>query len=353
MPIDAAALINNATGLTLLFVLLSLIAFWLSTQQSGLLIRLPIWIAGLGLLALAVFQAVQIDGLQKPIMDAAKAAQEGNVEGYKEQFGAIVQTLSANIVTTKRYVTPLLLLMIAFGAILGVFAFLALTPGQFLERVFVRPLAIGLLGATVGAGLALVIVAISFGGPVDLRQYAGVGAKELVHDGDTFWLGDVSVRLLDVDAPELKQTCWRGTQKSDCGIAARDQLAAFIDGKIVSCTPKTNAEGRTRESFGRPLVTCKVFDENGGAAQDLGELMVSTGFALPYAYGAGATTAYAQAGAIAAANKAGLLGACVLKPDVWRDNDKAKFDFQSSGTVPADASLVAGDCANQPKTPAT
>ena len=230
--------INDVASLTLLFVLLSLVAFWLSTQQSSLLIRLPIWIAGAGLLALAAFQALQMGG-QDVIKHAAEDALANRIT---PQYGVLFQTLSANIDTTRRYVAPLLDLMVVFGAVLGVFALLALTPGEFLERVFVRPLAIGLLGATIGAGLALVVVAISFGGPVDLHQYAGIGAKKYVHDGDTFSLGDASLRLVDMDTPELKQTCWRGAQATNCGEAARDQLASFIDGKIVSCTPKMNAE---------------------------------------------------------------------------------------------------------------
>ncbi len=349
MPIDAAALINNATGLTLLFVLLSLVAFWLSTQQSGLLIRLPIWIAGVGLLALAAFQAAQIGDLQKPLGDAVKAAQEGDAGDYKGQFGVIVQTLSANIATTKRYVAPLLVMMIAFGAILGVFSFLALTPGQFLERVFVRPLAIGLLGATIGAGLALVIVAISFGGPVDLKRYVGLGATELVHDGDTFWLGDVSVRLVGIDAPELAQTCWRGTAVTNCGTEARDHLAALVHDRIVSCAPLQNADGRTRESFGRPLVKCSIADAGPNAGRDLGELMVEGGYAAPYTYQNNAANPYAAQETMARTARAGLQATCMLRPDVWRDDKAAQFAFKSTGTIPTDLAQTFGDCANQPR----
>ena len=345
--------INDVASLTLLFVILSLLAFWLSTQQSSLLIRLPIWIAGAGLLALAALQAWQIAGQDVVTGAARQIAEDAAQNKITPQFGVIFQTLSANIDTTRRYVLPLLDLMVLFGAILGVFAFLALTPGEFLERVFVRPLAIGLLGATVGAGLALVVVAISFGGPVELHQYAGMGAAKYVHDGDTFSLGDASLRLVDMDAPELKQVCWRGAESARCGEAARDQLARFIDGKIVSCTPKTNAEGKTRESFGRPLVTCKVLDPDTGQGQDLAALMVSSGYALPYAYKNNAPNPYAQSAAIAAQNRTGLLAWCVLRPDVWRDNpNNAQFNFKTSGAVPADANATVGDCGKQPRSPA-
>lgn len=344
--------INDVASLTLLFVILSLVAFWLSTQQSSLFIRLPIWIAGAGLLALAALQAWQIAGQDVVVGAAKRLADELSQNKVTPQFGVLFQTLSANVDTTRRYVLPLLDLMVAFGAILGVFAFLALTPGEFLERVFVRPLAIGLLGATVGAGLALVVVAISFGGPVELRQYAGMGAARYVHDGDTFSLGDVSVRLVDMDAPELKQVCWQGAQSARCGEAARDQLGRLIDGKILSCTPKTNAEGKTRESFGRPLVTCKVLDPATGLGQDLGAQMVATGFALPYAYKNGAPNPYAQTAAIALQNKVGLMTWCVLRPDIWRDDSKAQANFKGSGTVPADPAATAGDCSKQPRTPA-
>jgi endonuclease YncB( thermonuclease family) len=338
--------LNDAAGLTLLFVLLSLVAFWLSTQQSGLLIRLPIWIAGAGLLALAAFQALQIGG-----QDALKrVAEDVWATRITPEYGVLFQTLSANLETTRRYVAPLLDLMIVFGAILGVFAFLALTPGDFLERVFVRPLAIGLLGATIGAALALAAVAISFGGPVKLRQYAGMGEADRVYDGDTFWLGDVSLRLLNIDAPELKQKCGQGVPDIQCGEASKSKLAEIIDGKVISCVPQTNADGRTRESFGRPLVTCTVLD--GGPGHDVGQLMVASGYAAPYAYKTGKVSPYAADEAAARASRLGLWSTCTLRPDVWRESSKARFAFISSGTIPADPGATFGDCAKQPRTPA-
>ena len=336
-------------GLTLLFVLLALVAFWLSTQQSGLAIRAPIWVAGAGLLALAAWEALQMGG-QGSVLQASR---DFWANRFTPQNGILFQTLSANIDTTRRYVVPLLDLMVVFGAVLGVFAFLALTPGEFLERVFVRPLAIGLLGATIGAGLALVVVSISFGGQVDLRRYAGIGARTYVHDGDTFSLGDVSLRLVDMDAPELRQTCGQGIPKTPCGEAARDTLAEIIDGKILSCTPMTNADGQTRESFGRPLVTCKVLDDEQGPARDLGDLMISAGYATPYAYRNSTVPGpYAGAAAAASAGKAGLWATCTLKPEVWRDDAKARFAFISSGTIPADPAKSMGDCSGQPRAPA-
>lgn len=266
----------------LLLVLLAILTFWMSTQQSALYLRLPIWLAGAGLLLLACYFALQAGGHDAVL--AALGDAWGNREDPTE--GVLFQALADNApATIKRYVTPLLDLLILLGAVLGVMAFLALTPGDFLERAFVRPLALALIGAVGGATAALAIVSISLGGPLKLDRYVGWGDPESpqqVYDGDTFSVGDVSVRLVDVDAPERNQICrTSGAVPSKCGEEARRALADIIANAIVDCKPHQNIKGRTKTSFGRVLVACEARSER--RTVNVGEEMIRLGMAVPYA----------------------------------------------------------------------
>lgn len=343
-PIARKDLGDDMAGQVLVFVVLSLMAFLASTQQSSFLLRMPIWIAGVGFLGLAVLLALPLEG-HDAVFAAVRDAWSTKDDPTE---GVLFRAFSKNAGSVQRYITPLLDLLIVFGAMLGALAFLALTPGEFLERAFVRPLALGLIGATAGAAAALCIVAVSLGGPVKQSQFVGLGDPAKVYDGDTFWLGDVSVRLLDVDAPELRQTCRTGDAPPvDCGRFAREALGAFIAGKIVSCVAKENRKGVRVESYSRPLVQCEVID--GTLRTDLGEWLVRSGYAAAYAYDDGGGGRYAALEANAAAQRVGLLGQCSLHPKVWRSDSGARQRFVRTGAVPAGAGMTIGDCSRQPK----
>lgn len=319
------------------FLVCAVLAFWLSTQQSGLLVRLPIWLAGLGFMVIAGFIVTQIGG--RDVVREAFLDLLANRDDPTE--GILFSALVSNAPTVQRYVAPLLNLLLFFSGILAILALVALTPGEAVERI-TRPLAIGMIGAVAGAGVALAMVAIAFGGPVELEQYVGRGDAGQVSDGDTFFVGDVSVRLLDVDAPELRQTCRpRAGTPVPCGELAKAQLARLIDKRIISCTPQDNTAGATARSYGRPLVRCIVRDDD-GRDFDLARRMVETGFAVPSPATERGPSAYTGEGVIAQSIKSGLLQYCWLKPDAWRNDGAARNAFEK-GENPAN--LTAGDCA--------
>jgi endonuclease YncB( thermonuclease family) len=100
------------------------------------------------------------------------------------------------------------------------------------------------------------------------------GATVRVIDGDTIALGDTTVRLAGIDAPESGQPCGDGPR--DCGAAARKALQDLIAGRPVTCRQAGNAE-----SWGRPVAFCTA----GGG--DLSEAMIAGGmavFAAKYAH---------------------------------------------------------------------
>jgi endonuclease YncB( thermonuclease family) len=96
-----------------------------------------------------------------------------------------------------------------------------------------------------------------------------VAGQARVSDGDSLRLGDVRIRLLGLDAPELAQDCDAADGRSwPCGRAARDRLAVLLAAGAVDCRPEDT------DQYGRLLATCTV------AGQDLGAVMVSEGLAI-------------------------------------------------------------------------
>ena len=88
-------------------------------------------------------------------------------------------------------------------------------------------------------------------------------------DGDSFRLGDDRVRLLGLDAPELRQNCTDADGRTwSCGRAARDRMAALLAAGIADCRPEDI------DQYDRLLATCMV------AGRDLGATMVAEGLAV-------------------------------------------------------------------------
>ena len=104
--------------------------------------------------------------------------------------------------------------------------------------------------------------------PALVQVYEG---DALVIDGDTLELGSVRIRLFAIDAPELGQTCLRDEVQWRCGDEARAILAAFVDGKRLTC------EERHRDQWNRVVARCEA------DGLDLSEAMVRGGLAIALA----------------------------------------------------------------------
>jgi endonuclease YncB( thermonuclease family) len=92
-----------------------------------------------------------------------------------------------------------------------------------------------------------------------------------VVDGDTLTIGTTRIRLEGIDAPETDQICLNANGvRWTCGIDAREQLAAHIGGRAVSCVSTGT------DVYKRSLATCFL------AGEDLNAWMVQQGWALAY-----------------------------------------------------------------------
>jgi endonuclease YncB( thermonuclease family) len=160
--------------------------------------------------------------------------------------------------------------------------------------------------------------------PADAADVTGIPR---IVDGDTLVIGATKVRLEGIDAPETDQVCLNAQALHwSCGIDARDQLAAHIAGRKISCTP-----GGV-DAYRRTLAICTL------AGEDLNAWMVQQGWALAYVQ---YSSAYRQAEDEARTNQRGLWQGAFIAPWDWRHrNNKTVILGALSVPVNAQAMLL-------------
>jgi len=99
---------------------------------------------------------------------------------------------------------------------------------------------------------------------------ADITGPARVVDGDTLHVRSIRIRLVDIDAPERRQTCWRASGEFRCGLRATAVLRAIVGGRDVRCVEK----GRDR--YRRVLAVCYA------GKVDIGGELVRRGWALTY-----------------------------------------------------------------------
>ena len=153
----------------------------------------------------------------------------------------------------------------------------------------------GRLIFVLGASMALI-------GPAVAETIAGQAS---VIDGDTLEIRGERIRLLDVDAPESKQTCVRpdGTEWR-CGQQVALKLSGWIGERVVRC------DVDRKDPSGQWLGHCQA----GG--EDIARWLVSRGWAVPYR--ACKCEAVREASSLAEAIDAGIWSGSFEMPWDWR-----------------------------------
>lgn len=181
----------------------------------------------------------------------------------------------------------------------------------------------GPLTALLAGGAAVLVAA---GGYLGLQKL-GVGAslprlsmisapdvqgRATVLSGDTVRLGDKTIKLTGIEAPDKAQSCSRsGNRRWKCGEAATDALRDKIRSRSVTCQPEGSDAG------GRISARCTAGGEDVAAA------MVREG----YAFSSGGLFArYGSQESEARQKKAGLWAGEAERPADWRARrwDEAK-----------------------------
>jgi endonuclease YncB( thermonuclease family) len=179
-------------------------------------------------------------------------------------------------------------------------------------------------------GLVLLLLPIS-------AQAADVSGPAKVRDGDKVQVGTSRIRLSGIDAPSLDQLCLSPKgERWTCGIAARDALIRYTEGKPWSCSTTG-----TPDRSGRSLGKCEV----GG--EDIQQWMVKNGWALAYTR---QSRAYEPDEQGARAAKAGLWGGAFIAPWDWRVRNK-KTTVMGATKPPDSANAILLASASGPVAP--
>lgn len=255
----------------------ALALFLLSTKQWRLWKRALIWAVGVGLLAVAVW--VGYSNAPPGMSAALQALREPGATNF------VVSAYLRNGAGFLEFSWPLIGAFAVLTMALAALALLAFTPGERLERG-IRPAKLLLAGAIVGCAMAFFVVAVGFGGGIERRAYFDYieNVEDVVYDGDTIQIGETSLRLFGLDAPELEQPCFDENENEQaCGEFARKKLVGLLGRSLIYCTVierERDGEASIVETFGRPLATCLSLKD--GESYDVAEFMISTGLAVAY-----------------------------------------------------------------------
>jgi len=149
----------------------------------------------------------------------------------------------------------------------------------------------------------LIAVAIVFLDSLSSHELSG---KPYVVDGDSLVLNQKKLRLVGIDAPELRQLCWRNRKTWPCGVESRGALRKLVNRGGVTC--KTDGV----DKYDRWLVECVVGDVSINAE------MVKQGWAVAY----GRYAAFEKAPRM---NKQGIWTGKFDLPQEWREAQRGSL----------------------------
>lgn len=135
----------------------------------------------------------------------------------------------------------------------------------------------GYIGEMIGKGedthvrlqfLLVTIALMAITAPARAEEFVG---RASIIDADTIDIHGERIRILDIDAPESRQSCTdSGGQSWRCGQKAALALADWIAQQTVRCS------STKLDRYGRHLGHCSV------ASIDVAEWLADNGWAVPY-----------------------------------------------------------------------
>ena len=156
--------------------------------------------------------------------------------------------------------------------------------------------------------IALSLLALSFPAWPSPAQAADITGTAKVRDGDSVLIGNTRIRLGGIDAPSVDQLCLNNKgERWTCGVAARDELAKYTEGKTWVC------HARSIDRRGRTVARCEV----GG--EDIQKWLARSGWALAYTR---LSHDYDSDEAAAREAKAGMWQGAFIAPWDWRVRNK-------------------------------
>jgi endonuclease YncB( thermonuclease family) len=175
--------------------------------------------------------------------------------------------------------------------------------------------------------LLVLLVATSGAMPQSIYGLAVAG------DGDSLGIGENTIRLHGIDAPEIDQSCTRDGRAWACGQEAADQLRRLVRGRELRCDPVST------DQYGRTLARCY----QGGV--DINRIMVESGYAVAYRR---YSSEYVAVEEQAKAAKRGIWAGTFELPSVYRQEARrgasARAIRPSAATTSAPGQQSSGGC---------
>jgi len=162
--------------------------------------------------------------------------------------------------------------------------------------------------------LAGVILLILRNEPIAVENHVLVSDNIRIVDGDTIALDDQKIRLLGIDAPEMKQLCDDAEGNPwHCGARARDMLVGMLTVAPSPVSCRITGQDRYKRLLGR----CFAGAEDAGL--DVQRALVRSGLAV-----AEYTGDYRIEEGLAQAGKLGLWSGRFDRPKDWRRLQRQK-----------------------------
>jgi endonuclease YncB( thermonuclease family) len=305
----------------------SLLIFLLSSLQFRLLPRTIIWAAGAGLLAVSSLIGIPRSAQMRETLRNLQSL----VQSSSGDASYASVAFNQNISIIQDHLVLAFSMFAGVGALAGLLALVAFTPGEAVERA-TRPLSLIVLGAIAGSLASLSIVAVGFGDYPARQVFYGRLSDDAIHDADTFKFGEVTFRPFGVDAPELNQQCVVRGAKEPCGTLAREFLVDATKGSLLICE---HIPGK-KDAYNRELAQCNIA-EGSNVNRDIGALLVQSGNAISDKAGT-----YREEEKSARDKGLGIWRGCFLDPKIWRDSKakQVRNDFLSQ--LPSDEQAMPG-----------
>lgn len=150
---------------------------------------------------------------------------------------------------------------------------------------------------------------------------ATISGHARVIDGDTISVGNISIRLEGIDAPESQQTC--AGAKGDtwqCGATTTQRLAGLIKGEKVTC------EKSGEDRYKRTLAFCRL-----DSGTELNAWLVREGLALAFVR---YSSKYLKEEKEAREAKRGLWAGTFQAPWDWRAANQNQLPISNSVVTP-------------------
>jgi len=153
---------------------------------------------------------------------------------------------------------------------------------------------------------------------VKSKEIKTISGTAIVTDGDSIRIDNRKIRLVGIDAPELKQTCQYGVTEYPCGKMSKEWLSLLVENVQITCSYSE------KDRYKRILGVCYIGNIDSVSFKkkvkslELNSMMVKSGHAVAYRK---YSDVYIEDEEFAKINKKGIWIGKFEMPWDWRKNN--------------------------------